>query len=57
MKDELIVINARDLEECDSDRREFLAMAVLLFNRLLRVDAEFKSSYEYDKALEVLRVK
>lgn len=54
MNDELIVIKAKDLESCDSDRKAYLELAVLLYNRLLRYDASFKDSYEHDKAQEVL---
>ena len=54
MNDELIVIKAKDLEACDSDRKAYLELAVLLYNRLLRYDTSFKDSYEHDKAQEVL---
>ena len=54
MNDELIVVSKKDLEACESDMHKYLELSVLLFNRLLREDREFKKSYEYDKALEVL---
>ena len=57
MTDELMVISTKDFDTCESDRKAYLALSVILFNRLLRVDSDFKKSYEYDKAQEVLRVK
>ena len=57
MTDELMVISTKDFDACESDRKAYLALSVILFNRLLRVDSDFKKSYEYDKAQEVLRVK
>lgn len=57
MKDELTVISEADLTALDNDRKEYLGLSVILFNRLLRVDSDFKASYEYDKAMEVLRAK
>ena len=57
MKDELTVISEADLTALDDDRKAYLGLSVILFNRLLRVDSDFKSSYEYDKAMEVLRTK
>lgn len=57
MKDELTVISEADLTALDNDRKEYLGLSVILFNRLLRVDSDFKASYEYDKAIEVLRAK
>lgn len=57
MKDELTVISEADLTALDDDRKAYLGLSVILFNRLLRVDSDFKASYEYDKAMEVLRTK
>lgn len=54
MIEKMAVISEKDLEACDNDRKAYLELSVLLFNRLLREDREFKKSYEYDKALEVL---
>lgn len=56
MIEELVVVGKKDLEACESDMHAYLGLSVLLFNRLLRVDPEFKESYEYDKAREVMRL-
>lgn len=57
MRDELTVISEADLTAMDNDRKAYLGLSVILFNRLLRVDSDFKASYEYDKAMEVLKAR